>query len=89
MPKRRSSSSGGQASRLLWLLAGLALVIFLGGECFAYLGSDSGRLALFRTTHLGDHAHVVRVVGKHLHAGLKAARGRAVIVMVLMARIWS
>ncbi len=71
MPKRKSSST-----RLpLWLgiVAGVALLLFAAGELWAWFASDAGRLMLARTMHLGDRAHLVRIVGKHAHTGLALA----------------
>ena len=73
MPKRRPSSKKSPAPLVLGLLAVLALVLFGGGEIFAYVRSDTGRLLLWRHLHLGDRAHAVRIIGKHVRAGLATA----------------
>ena len=74
MPKRRTSSKKkGRAPLLLGLLAALALLLFGGGELYAFLRSDGGRFFLWRHLHLGDRAHAVRIVGRHAREGLAAA----------------
>jgi polysaccharide deacetylase 2 family uncharacterized protein YibQ len=72
MTKRRSSASKGRAPLLLGALAVLALLIFVGGELFAFLTSDLGRVFLYRHTRLGNRAHVVRMIGKRVHEGLRS-----------------
>ena len=72
MPKRRPSSKKSPAPLWLGLIAVLALLLFGGGEMFAYVRSDTGRLFLWRHLHLGDRAHAVRIIGKHVRAGLAA-----------------
>jgi polysaccharide deacetylase 2 family uncharacterized protein YibQ len=74
MPKRRASSQPGRTPLILGALAALALIVFLGGELFAFLNSDTGRLRLYRHLHLGERAQITRIVGKHLHSALAAAR---------------
>lgn len=74
MPKRRTSSKKkGRAPLLLGLLAVLALLIFGGGELFAFVRSDAGRFFFWRHLHLGDRAHAVRIVGRHVREGLAGA----------------
>lgn len=58
---------------MLGVLALLALLVFAGGELFAFLSSDHGRVLLYRHLHLGDRAHVIRLVGKSVRAGLRDA----------------
>ena len=75
MSKRRSSSSKrGAPLKLLGVLAGLALAVFLLGESYAFLTSDLGRVLAWRFVHLGDRAELVRIVGKRVHEGLAQAR---------------
>lgn len=73
MPKRRPSSKKSPAPLWLGLLAVLVLLLFGGGEMFAFVRSDTGRLFFWRHLHLGDRAHAVRIIGKHVRAGLAAA----------------
>lgn len=73
MPKRRSAAATGRTPLILGALAILALLVFAGGELFAFLSSDLGRVLLYRHLHLGDRAHVVRLIGKRVHEGLKDA----------------
>ncbi len=72
--KRRSTSSKRPAPLLLAALAGLALAVFLGGELFAFVTSDFGRVLAWRYLHIGDRAQLVRITGKRVHEGLAAAR---------------
>ena len=58
---------------LLGASAGGALLLFLAGEVFAWMASDSGRLAVWRHLRLGDRAHAVRVVGDCIQRGLARA----------------
>lgn len=75
MSKRRSSSKNtGRMPRLLALLAGCGLALFLLGELVAFATSDRGRVFIWRHLHLGDHASIVRIVGRRVRAGLDAAR---------------
>lgn len=74
MPKRRSASQPRRTPLILGVLAALALIVFLAGEMFAFLGSDTGKLRLYHHLHLGERAQVTRIVGKHLHTALAAAR---------------
>ena len=76
MPKRRSSSKKAGTPLLLVLLAVLALLIFGGGELYAFLRSDGGRMFLWRHLHVGDRAHAVRIVGRHVREGLATAGAR-------------
>ncbi len=73
MPKRRSSSKNGRMLPVLGLLAALALLLFGGGELFAFARSDAGRFFFWRHLHLGDRAHAIRIVGRHVREGLAAA----------------
>lgn len=73
MTKRRSSTSKGSAPLLLGALALLALLLFAGGELFAFFTSDLGRVLTYRHVRLGNRAHIVRLVGKRVHAGLEKA----------------
>lgn len=73
MPKRRSSSTRSRTPFILGALAALALLVFLAGELYAFLVSDTGRLLVARHLHLGDRARVVAIIGKHLHEGLASA----------------
>lgn len=73
MPKRRSAAATGRTPLILGALAILALLVFAGGELFAFLSSDLGRVLLYRHLHLGDRAHVVRLIGKRVHEGLRDA----------------
>jgi polysaccharide deacetylase 2 family uncharacterized protein YibQ len=72
--KRRSSTTKRQAPFVLAVLAALALVVFLGGELFAFVTSDFGRVLAYRHLHLGDRAQLVRITGKRIREGLAAAR---------------
>jgi polysaccharide deacetylase 2 family uncharacterized protein YibQ len=74
MPKRRSTASRRRTPIVLGALAALALLVFAGGELFAFLASDLGRVMLWRHLHLGERARVVRIVGRRIHQGLDAAR---------------
>lgn len=76
MPKRRPSSSAkhGRVPLVLGLFAALALLLFGGGELFAFARSDAGRFLLWRHLHVGDRAHAIRIVGRHVREGLAAAR---------------
>lgn len=74
MPKRRSSSKKhGRVPLVLGLCAALALLLFGGGEFYAFLKSDAGRFFLWKHARVGDRAHAVRIVGKHVRAGLTGA----------------
>jgi hypothetical protein len=73
MSKRRSSSPKRRAPLLLGLLAALAVLLFGGGELFAFLRSDTGRLFAWRYLHLGDRARAVRIIGRHVREGLGEA----------------
>ena len=71
MPKRRSSkSSPSSTPRILAVLAVIALLLFAGGELFSWSRADSGRLWWAAHTGLGDRPHLVRIVGKQVHAAL-------------------
>jgi polysaccharide deacetylase 2 family uncharacterized protein YibQ len=72
--KRRASSKQRPAPQMLVALAVIALALFLGGELFAFIGSDRGRVLLYRNLHLGRRADVVRILGKRVSEGLDAAR---------------
>lgn len=76
MAKRRKSSPNGRAPLLLGLLVALALLLFGGGELYAFLRSDGGRMFLWRHLHVGDRAHAVRIVGRHVREGLATAGAR-------------
>lgn len=80
MPKRRKSSSNGRTPLVLGLLVALALLLFGGGELYAFLRSDAGRLLLWRHLHLGDRAHAVRIIGKHAREGLATAGVPAALI---------
>ena len=56
--------------RLLGLLAGAVVALFLLGEGVRALRSDRGRLAVARTVGLGDRRDLLRIVGKQLSLGL-------------------
>ena len=58
---------------LLGLVVGAALLLFLAGELIAWANSDRGRLQLWSWLHVGDHAKVVRLVGKRIEEGLSRA----------------
>ena len=73
MSKRRKSSSNGRTPLLLGVLVVLALLLFVGGEFYAFVRSDTGRLFLWRHLHFGDRAHAVRIIGQHAREGLAAA----------------
>ena len=73
MARKRASSSQSRAPLVLGAFALLALLVFAGGELFAFLSSDHGRVLLYRHLHLGDRAHVVRLVGKSIQSGLREA----------------
>lgn len=73
MPKKRSASKKGRAPLALGLLAALAVLLFGGGELYAFLRSDAGRFFVWKHAHLGDRAHAVRIVGKQVRAGLARA----------------
>src|SRR5262245_55289598 len=70
---RRRSSKGNRVPLVLGAFAAAALMIFLAGEIFAWMGSDSGRLTVWRHLHLGDRAHAVRIVGGLIEKGLERA----------------
>ena len=70
---RRRTPRGKRALLLLGACAGGALLLFLAGEVFAWMASDSGRLAVWRYLHLGDRAHAVRIVGHLIEHGLARA----------------
>jgi polysaccharide deacetylase 2 family uncharacterized protein YibQ len=72
--KRRSTSTGRRAPFVLAALAALALVLFAGGEFFAFATSDLGRVLTYRHLHIGDRAQLVRITGKRIREGLAAAR---------------
>ncbi len=59
---------------MLAVLAVLALVIFLGGELFAFATSDRGRVLLYRHLHVGDRAQLVRILAGRVREGLADAR---------------
>lgn len=73
-PKRRSRSSAPLSPRVLIALAALAVVLFAGGEGYAWLRSDSGQLFLARQFGMGDRARVTALVARQLHRGLAAAQ---------------
>jgi polysaccharide deacetylase 2 family uncharacterized protein YibQ len=75
MPKRKSRLPQ-HAPRVLGLLAASALGVFLIGETVRAIRSDAGRLAIARTAGLGANEDVVRIVGKHLRAGLTSVSVR-------------
>ena len=70
---RRRTPKRSRAVPLLAALAGGALLLFLAGELFAWMASDSGRLAVWRHLHLGSRAHAVRIVGACIERGLQRA----------------
>lgn len=69
MPKRKLRSPA-LNPRVLGLLAGVALGLFLVGEAVRALRSDAGRLTVARTVGIGDRADLLRIVGKQLRVGL-------------------
>ena len=73
MVKRRSAANQKRAPRVLGVLAGAALLLFMGGELLAWAASDSGRLALWRYLHVGDRTQAVRIIGGHIQQGLSRA----------------
>lgn len=73
MAKRRSSQKEPRGPILIGLVVAAALLLFLAGELFAWANSDRGRLQVWRWVHLGDHAKVVRLVGKRIEEGLSRA----------------
>jgi hypothetical protein len=73
MVKRRSAAHQNRTPVLLGALAAVALLLFLAGELFAWVASDSGRLAVWRYLGLGDRAQAVRIVGGRIEQGLKRA----------------
>jgi polysaccharide deacetylase 2 family uncharacterized protein YibQ len=64
MPKRKARASAA-SPRALITLAIAALVLFLLGESFLLVRSDSGRITLRRTLGIGDRATITRIVGQH------------------------
>ncbi len=75
MPRRRSTSAKKKTPAPWWLavVAVLALVLFGAGQLAHYLASDSGRVLVFRSLHVGERARVVRIVGRRVRQGLAAA----------------
>lgn len=73
-PRRRSSKSSPRTTLILAALAALVLLLFGGGEAWRWSRSDHGRVALARHLHLGDPAHVVRVMSQRIRAGLVSAK---------------
>jgi polysaccharide deacetylase 2 family uncharacterized protein YibQ len=73
MVKRRSSAKGNRAPFLVGVVVAGALLLFLAGELFAWMASDSGRLAVWRHLHLGGRAQAVRIVGRRIEQGLERA----------------
>ena len=73
MVKRRSAANPKRAPFVLGALAAAALLLFLAGELFAWVASDSGRLAVWRYLGVGDRAHAVRIVGGRIEQGLARA----------------
>jgi len=69
MPKRRKKSSPA-GPRLLLLILGAAVLIFLTGELVRYVRSDAGAFAIARTFNWGDRARITRIVGLHVRRGL-------------------
>jgi len=70
---RRRSTKGNRVPLLLGACAAGALLLFLAGELFAWMGSDYGRLAVWRYAHMGSRAHAVRLVGGLIEHGLEKA----------------
>src|SRR5262249_54874864 len=70
---RRRSAKGNRVPLLLGALAAGALLLFVAGELFAWMGSDSGRLIVWRYLHVGSRAHAVRIVGGLIEKGLERA----------------
>jgi polysaccharide deacetylase 2 family uncharacterized protein YibQ len=70
MPKRKKKSSG--APRLLFVLAALALALFIGGEAFLASRSGSWRDALSRFGGSDTAARQTMKVGREIKAGLTA-----------------
>src|SRR5262245_7707771 len=70
---RRRSAKGNRVPLLLGAFAAGALLLFVAAALFAWAGSDSGRLAVWRYLHLGSRAHAVRIVGGLIEKGLGRA----------------
>jgi polysaccharide deacetylase 2 family uncharacterized protein YibQ len=69
MPKRRKKSAA-LGPRLLLLIVGAALVVFLGGEGVRWFRSDAGALTTARTFGWGDRARLTQIVARHVRRGL-------------------
>lgn len=72
MPKRRKKSAPA-GPRLLLLLVGIAVLIFLAGELVRYVRSDSGAFAIARTFDWGDRPRLTQIIGRHVRRGLATA----------------
>src|SRR5215831_689389 len=70
-PKRRKKSAPANA-RLLLLLFGGAVVLFLGGELIRYARSDAGAVFMARTLGITDRARLTQVMSTHVRRGLAA-----------------
>ncbi len=73
-PRRRSAKVSDRNTLILIVLAVLALVLFGAGEAWRWSRSDPGRVFLARHLHVGDKAHVVRVMSQRIRAGLESAK---------------
>ena len=74
MVRRRSAAKGNRLPVVVGAIAVGALLLFAAGELFAWVVSDTGRLAVWRHLHLGSRAHAVRIVGDRIEQGLEKAR---------------
>jgi polysaccharide deacetylase 2 family uncharacterized protein YibQ len=72
MARRRKKSAPGGA-RLLLLVLGIAVLIFLAGEGVRYVRSDSGAFAIARTFDWGDRPRLTQIVGRQVRRGLATA----------------
>lgn len=72
MSKRRKKSAA-LGPRLLLLIVGAALVVFLAGELVRYVRSDAGAFAIARSFGWSDRARLTQIVGRHVRRGLASS----------------